>query len=216
MQQMIRFTCSGFLGFFITAALFIGMLNLLDLNYKVINTENMDFKISYVNAEIDIKERKRQIKKPPEIQKSSQPPAAPQLKIVQNDSPMFNSPNTYNNGKNLNILNKISMPGLKMDVEGANIASQGGVKAGIPPIYPPAAILKNAEGWVQVMISVNEMGSVSDVAVLKSNPPRLFDNAAIKAVKKWSFYQKKVDDKAVPYQFSQTIEFKIDPIIEEN
>ena len=108
------------------------------------------------------------------------------------------------------------MPGFKMAVEGANIDSQGGVKAGIPPIYPPAAILKNAEGWVQVLISVNEMGLVSDVTVVKANPPRLFDNAAIKAVRKWSFYQKKVDDIAVPYQFSQTIEFKIDQIIEQD
>jgi protein TonB len=216
MQQIIRFTCSGFLGFFITLVLFFGMMKLLGSGYKVSNSDSLNFNISYVKAEVDTKERKRLKKKPPEMKKSSQPPAAPRLNVVQSDHAMINLPSNFNNGKNLNILNKIDLPGFNMDVGGANIDSQGGFKAGIPPIYPPKALLKNTEGWVKVLISIDEFGSVSAVSVLDSNPARLFDEAALKAVRKWSYYEKKVNDEPVPYQVTQTVEFNIETIIIED
>ncbi len=195
-------------------ALFFGMMNLLGSKSNTLNSDTMDFRISYVKAEVETKQRKRQKKIPPEMQKSSQPPAAPRLNIPQNANPLINLPNNFVSGQNLNILDRISLPGFSMNTGGVNIDSQGGVKAGIPPIYPPKALLKNTEGWVQVMISVNAMGLVSEVTVLDSYPARLFDEAAVKAVRKWSFYQKQVYEKAVPYQFTQTIEFKIEHIEE--
>ncbi len=214
MQRIIRFGCSGFMGMLITAALFLGMMGLLGGSTKAFDTENLDFRISYVQAEVETKHRKRLIKKPPEIQKTSQPPAAPRMNTDQKDNALINIPNNFDSGKSLNILNKISLPGFSMDVGEPNIGSQGGVKAGMPPMYPPKALLKNIEGWVHVKISVNEMGFASEVIVLDSDPPRLFDAAAINAVKKWSFYQQEENGISVPFQLTQTIEFKIDQIEE--
>jgi protein TonB len=215
MFHLIRYTCSGILGFFITAALFIGMLNLLGSKSFYMSSETLDFSISYVKAEAETKQRKRQKKKPPEQQKTPQPPSAPRLQVVQNDNAIINIPNDYSQMNNLNLLNKTRVPGFSMHLGEPNIGSQGGIKAGIPPVYPPKAILKNIEGWVQVMIEINEMGLVSKVSVIKAEPARLFEEAALKAVKKWSFYPKKENGRAVPYQMIQTIEFKIDQIIEE-
>ncbi len=215
MFQAIRFTCSGILGFFITAALFLGMLNLLGSGPKFISTDSLDLSISYVKTEVATKQKQRQKKKPPEPEKTTQPPTVPRLNIVQNNHAELNMPADYSHGKNLNLLNKTSIPGFSVHLGGPNLGSQGGIKAGIPPVYPPKALLRNIEGWVQVLIEVNEMGTVSKVSVLNAEPKHLFEEAAMKAVRKWSFYPQKENGVAVPYQLTQMIEFKLEQIIEE-
>lgn len=214
MTQFLRYTCSGIMALVVTVALFVGMLNLLDSQHHIFSEKVLNFGISYVKTEIDTKHRKRQIKKPPERQKSSQPPAAPRMNVIQNENAIINLPNEFDNGHNFNILEKIDLPGFSIQLNDTNIDSQGGLKAGIPPIYPPAALLKNTEGWVQVKILVNEFGMVNDVLVMNANPARIFDNAAIKAVRKWKFYPNKVNGKSTPYETTQTIEFKLDQPIE--
>ncbi len=215
MYQAIRYTCSGILGFFITAALFVGMLNLLGSGSKFVSTDSLDLSISYVKAEVETKQKQRQRKKPPEPEKTTQPPTVPRLNTVQNNNAVLNMPTDFSQGKNINLLNKSSAPGFSVHLGGPNFGSQGGIKAGIPPIYPPKALLNNIEGWVQVLIEVNEMGTVSKVSVLKAEPKHLFEEAALKAVRKWSFYPQKENGVAVPYQSIQTIEFKLEQIIEE-
>lgn len=214
MQDAIRYTFSGIMGFLITLTLFFGMKSLLGDRAKIKDNDFLDFKISYVKAEIETKQRSRQRKKPPEPEKSSQPPAAPKLNVAQNNKSLVDMLSDYNNGKNLNILKNMGLPGLNVNIGKPSIDNQGGLKAGIPPIYPPKALLNNIEGWVHVKISVNAFGSVDDVLVLNSEPARLFDEAALKAVRKWAFHQKKINDTPVPFEFTQTIEFKLGQPIE--
>ncbi len=215
LQYFIRISVSGLLGFVITAALFIAMLNVLDTRKNEPASKGMDFSISYIKAEQETQTKSRKITKPPEPKKTSQPPAVPRLQLEQNHKTTIDLSNSFTQGKNINILEKINLPGFKMAVGATPIGTQGGIKAAMPPIYPPAAIMKNKEGWVQVLISVNEVGQVSDVSVLNANPARLFDSAALKAVRKWKFYTKNEYGKAVPYQFTQTIEFKLDQLEEQ-
>ncbi|MCB1581866.1 MAG: energy transducer TonB [Xanthomonadales bacterium] len=188
------------------------MLKLLGNSPKLINTDSFDLSISYVKAEVDTKEKKRQKKKPPEPEKTTQPPSVPKLNIAQSNHAELNIPTAYSQAKSLNLLSKTSIPGFNFHLGSPKVGSQGGIKAGIPPVYPPKALLNNTEGWVQVLIEINERGSVSQVSVLDAEPARLFEEAAIKAVRKWSFYPKKENGVAVPYQLIQIIEFKIDPM----
>ncbi|TNE58303.1 MAG: energy transducer TonB [Alphaproteobacteria bacterium] len=57
----------------------------------------------------------------------------------------------------------------------------------VPPNYPESAARKGIEGWVAVRFTVNEYGQVSDVHVSESEPPGIFDKAAVNAVKKWKY-----------------------------
>jgi protein TonB len=55
------------------------------------------------------------------------------------------------------------------------------------PAYPPAALRSGDSGEVVVEFTVNPDGSVSNPRVVRANPPRVFDRAALNAVRNWRF-----------------------------
>lgn len=55
------------------------------------------------------------------------------------------------------------------------------------PAYPPEALRAGESGEVVVEFTVNPDGSVSNPRVVRANPPRVFDRAAINAVRRWRF-----------------------------
>ena len=57
----------------------------------------------------------------------------------------------------------------------------------VPPQYPRRAVDAGREGWVDLAITVEPDGSISNVAVLAAMPKRVFERPAIRAVKKWKF-----------------------------
>ena len=57
----------------------------------------------------------------------------------------------------------------------------------IEPKYPSIAARDGIEGWVQLSFTVNEVGGVEDIQVIDSNPQRIFDREARKALAKWKY-----------------------------
>ena len=57
----------------------------------------------------------------------------------------------------------------------------------VAPAYPAAARARNLEGSVTLALLVDEGGQVGDVQVLSSDPPGVFDQAALAAVRTWTF-----------------------------
>ena len=55
----------------------------------------------------------------------------------------------------------------------------------VAPVYPPAARQLNVSGSLDVEITVDEAGSVTDAKVLKGNA--MFSSSAMSAVKLWKF-----------------------------
>ncbi|BDM65010.1 protein TonB [Shewanella sp. NFH-SH190041] len=81
----------------------------------------------------------------------------------------------------------------------------------IEPQWPISALRDGKEGWVQLSFTINEIGGVEDVKVIKAEPRRLFDREAIRALRKWKYKPKIVDGKAMK-QTGQTVQldFKLD------
>ncbi|MBE0363821.1 periplasmic protein TonB [Pseudoalteromonas ulvae UL12] len=79
------------------------------------------------------------------------------------------------------------------------------------PKYPIQAAREGIEGWVKLSFSISKTGSVINASVLDAQPKRVFDAAAIKALKKWK-YKTKVDNGQAIEQHGLTIQldFKID------
>lgn len=75
----------------------------------------------------------------------------------------------------------------------------------IEPQYPIAAARDGKEGWVQLSFTINKLGGVEDVKVIKSKPKRVFDKEARRALKKWKYKPRIIDGKAqrVPGQTVQ-------------
>ena len=63
----------------------------------------------------------------------------------------------------------------------------------IQPDYPIQARQKGIEGWVDVQFTVGSDGSVRNPVVLNAEPKKIFDRAALQAVKGWK-YNPKIED----------------------
>ena len=70
------------------------------------------------------------------------------------------------------------------------------------PAYPPEALRSGRSGEVQVEFTVNPDGSVADARVIRADPPRVFDRAALNAVRRWRF-----EPVAAPVTTRRTIGF---------
>ena len=57
----------------------------------------------------------------------------------------------------------------------------------VTPEYPAKAQRRRLEGYVDLHFTTNETGEVVDVTVAKADPVEVFDEAAIRALKKWKF-----------------------------
>ena len=62
----------------------------------------------------------------------------------------------------------------------------------INPDYPPRALSRGLEGWVQVQFTITATGTVKDPVVVTAEPKNIFDDAALKAIARWR-YNPKVD-----------------------
>jgi protein TonB len=79
----------------------------------------------------------------------------------------------------------------------------------VQPDYPPDAYRSRAQGWVEVEFTVGADGSVSNATVVGAEPSRIFNNAALNAVKRWTFKPKMDNGKAVDDRMRRRIEFKL-------
>ena len=55
------------------------------------------------------------------------------------------------------------------------------------PRYPRRAVDLNITGWVVIEFTVNPEGATQDIEVTQSDPPKVFNKAAIEAVEQWVF-----------------------------
>lgn len=57
----------------------------------------------------------------------------------------------------------------------------------LPPQYPPSALLRKIEGWVELVFTVTEEGAVVNPEVSAAYPEGEFERAAIAAARRWRF-----------------------------
>jgi len=55
------------------------------------------------------------------------------------------------------------------------------------PEYPDRAYDRKLEGWVELEFLVDSSGAVKNISIIQSEPERIFDSAAVKAVRQWKF-----------------------------
>ncbi len=75
--------------------------------------------------------------------------------------------------------------------------------------YPTSAMRARQAGWVVVSFTVDADGGTSDIKVVDSKPGRVFDRAAIDAIKRYHFTPAMKNGVAVSSIKQQRIEFKL-------
>jgi protein TonB len=77
------------------------------------------------------------------------------------------------------------------------------------PAYPAAAARNRQDGWVEVEFTVGADGSVQNAKVVGSNPTRVFDKEAVRAIELAKFQPKLQKGQAVASTLRRRIEFKL-------
>lgn len=77
------------------------------------------------------------------------------------------------------------------------------------PDYPREAAIAHKSGSVTVIFTVGTDGLTSNIRIVKSQPRKLFDKAAIRAVMHWRFKPYAVDGKPQARDVEQTIVFDL-------
>lgn len=81
----------------------------------------------------------------------------------------------------------------------------------IAPDYPPRALSRGLEGWVQVQFTITATGTVKDPVVVNAEPKQIFDDAALKAIARWRYNPRVEGGVAVERVGVQTIiRFQLD------
>lgn len=75
----------------------------------------------------------------------------------------------------------------------------------IAPDYPPRALSRGLEGWVQVQFTITATGMVRDPMVVNAEPRNIFDDAALRAIARWRYNPKVEGGVAVERVGVQTI-----------
>lgn len=80
----------------------------------------------------------------------------------------------------------------------------------MPPVYPLQAKRKGIEGWVRVRFVVTETGAVTDISIVESEPPEIFDQSVRRCVAGWRFQPGSVDGIAVKTRAETTVRFTLE------
>lgn len=79
----------------------------------------------------------------------------------------------------------------------------------VNPVYPQSAQARGIEGYVVLEIVISERGQVSEARVLSAEPPGLFDQVAIEAIRKWTFGPGLKDGKPTISKIKQKVNFEL-------
>jgi protein TonB len=159
--------------------------------------QSIEFVRSQRDESVQTKERK-----PPEKpqQQEAPPPPPPSAATNAPTGSMAIGMAAPNMGKNLNLgKNNLEAPS---DGDAIPLVR-------VPPQYPERAASRGIEGWVQLGFTVNETGGCENISVIASDPPEIFDKAAIRALERWR-YKPKIDDGRPVKQYNQQVVITFD------
>ncbi len=185
-------------GIFLTLTLFYIMTLLISQKKSLskINTDNIfiNFLSSKEIDELKTKDR-RLPQKPKEIQT---PPTTPKLNTQPNtpQKPKLSIPQQSLKLPK-SILNKNSFSIFGNDAVHSYGDSEVTPIVRIEPNYPRKAAIIGAEGFVILQFDITAFGTITNISILQSSPPQIFNNSAIRALQKWKYKPKIVNNKPV-------------------
>jgi protein TonB len=187
----LRYAIAGMLAVGVTFGLFYMMQMLISMGSGQAGDVGAGNVIEFVRLKRDteLQLKKREL---PKKEKPPEPPPPPELKMAAPDAPSDSDM-------------AIAAPSMDFDINLSGGPDLGTAPSDtdviplvrVPPQYPIRATERGIEGWVVVEFTIAANGTVKDARVVDSQPARIFDRAALRAVNKWKYKPKIVDGVAV-------------------
>lgn len=205
----MRLAISSLLGVAVAIALFLIMQGLISGGGDVNRDRENVLRLDFIQINQDELENLRQRRRPPEPEPPKEPPPPPKIEIQNQDRPQRN-------------MLKIDMPRINVGFASGAGPYLGNWSSGNPtaegdvipivriePQYPREALIEGIGGWVEIEFTIEADGSVSSPKIIDSQPRRMFDRNAIRAIYKWKFKPRIVNGKPVARRATQRLEFSI-------
>jgi TonB family protein len=79
----------------------------------------------------------------------------------------------------------------------------------VSPEYPVKASRRKITGFVDVHFTVTTTGDVKDPEIVKAEPVEVFDDAALRAIRKWKFKPREIDGQLVEQRLGLRMRFEL-------
>lgn len=205
----MRILVSAFSGIVIALLLFWLMHSLISGSRDFNHDRDQALRLDFIQVDQDELERIKERKPPPEPEPPKKPPPPPKLTVSNPDRPQQNMP-------------QVDMPRISLGVASGSGPYLGNWSAGDPvaegdvipivriePQFPREALIEGISGYVVVEFTIEPDGSVSDPKVVESEPRRMFDRNAVRAIYKWKFKPRIVDGQPVARRATQRLDFNL-------
>ena len=206
-----RAVVSGLAGLTIAVLLFLIMHALIARSQRARSYPDAYPIVDFVRLTPEVQPPPRDEREPPDEPDPPEVPPTPSLTLQAANQPQLPAPQ-------IEMAAAItSGPLLDMTPLAAPTGSKQTVLSGhelmplvrVPPRYPGRAARLQIEGSVTVEFTITTDGSVADPAVIESDPPRVFDKAALQAIVQWKFKPREENGQAIESRASQRIEFAL-------
>ena len=161
----------------VTIGLFLIMKVLVTGQEYEIEEELASIGIDFVRVERDEESqtKDRALKRPSKVEPEEPPPPP---KLTQPNRPNIDKASMSAD------LGAFDLAGLNLNapVDGDTLAI-----VRVLPRYPSRALSRGIEGWVLMEFAIDELGLAVNPVVIESEPPGIFDRAALSAVKRWKY-----------------------------
>jgi len=205
----MRFLGSTAAGLLVGLLLFLIMHSLISGRSSIERDEDSAVRLDFIKVDQDELENIKKRTPPPKPVPPKKPPPPPKVTLDNPDQPRPDMP-------------RIEMPRISLGVSAGGGPYLGNWSAGdsgadgdvipivrIEPQFPREALINGISGWVEVEFTIEPDGSVSKPRVVDSDPPRVFDRNAIRAIFKWKFKPRIVDGKPVARRAKQRLDFEL-------
>lgn len=179
------------LSIIISVGIFFGMHLMISSDTTTIKESQKNRHLVYLREKVQTKiERKKRVK-------PKEPPKKPPVKKIKIIKTKINA-QVKNNvkikpfkavTKNINVSAISSLSGAQVAVPAQTLfdANSLQILKRVNPKYPRRAKIKKKSGHVQLSFSIDKKGEVSNIYVIDSTPQGIFEQSAIKAIKRWKF-----------------------------
>ncbi|MEM7206793.1 MAG: energy transducer TonB [Pseudomonadota bacterium] len=210
---MIRVGTSFALSVLITVLFLFALKSVVDVNTSGL-TDSTNLKIiDFVRLKREERLAKKERVKP-KREKPKKPLPQPKVKFDKPDKPQPQKQPPMQQ-LNLDLPVNLSASSALGDALVQDVRQERAVNANViplarvNPIYPKRAKRLKKEGFVKMEFTITETGSVTDILVVQADPPKLFDRAATRALAKWKFKPKVIDNQLVTQRAVVQIDFKL-------